>query len=99
MVLLASAFLALAGTAGCGSGAASRPCTCADLCDVMSDYAGQLGTANPFGTSAECKRGCTAAAPEKQEATFDRVGALSDATPEELGEALRQMELEPSPFE
>jgi hypothetical protein len=65
----------------------------------MSDYAGQLGTANPFGTPAECRRGCKAAALEKQEATFDRVGALSEATAEELGEALRQMEREPSPFE
>jgi len=98
-LLLAVAFLATgAANAGCGGSAPTRPCTCADLCDVMDDYAGQIGSANPFGSGAECKRGCASAAPARQEAAFDRAASLSDATPEELGEALRRMQLDP-PFE
>jgi hypothetical protein len=62
-------------------------------------WAAELRVSSPVGNISECQSGCSIATDSSKQAAVDRVVALSEATPEDRAEMLREMQLDPPLFD
>jgi hypothetical protein len=98
-MLSAGVFLALFILTGCGGSSQAAPKSCTDLCHVMTSFAAELRVSSPVGNVSECQSGCSIATESSKQAAVDCAVALSEATPEDRAEMLREMQLDPPLFD
>jgi len=98
-MLSAGVVLSLFILTGCGGSSPAAPKNCNDLCHLMTSFAAELRVSSPVGNLSECQAGCTMATEPCKQAAVEYVVALSESTPEDRAEMLREMHLGPPLFD